>query len=134
MSEIFFLYAVHIDCIRRLARIELGRDGKLRSLSVTQPPVGVDALHIVSPHRKGGRGPLPHRSVVEMDVPVLTAYPAATDKIGRDAHEPAIGIVVRRTRLAAYIRREVIGIAQPASRTALNDGTQHVYHLIGADF
>ena len=69
-----------------------------------------------------------------MDVPVLTAYPAAADEVGRDAHEPAIGIVVGRTGLAPDVRSEMISVAQPAARTALNDGTQHVNHLIGADF
>ena len=62
-----------------------------------------------------------------MDVTIFTANPHTGDQLGREAHEPRIGIEVGRTRLAAHVHIKV----QAAGSASLDHSTEHINHAIG---
>ena len=66
-----------------------------------------------------------------MDVAVLTTDPYTTDELGREAHEPGVRVVVRRTGLATDLTRHIIFVTQPPCGTLIDDGLQLHNHLIG---
>ena len=46
-----------------------------------------------------------------MYVALFAAYPAGRDKRGNAAHEPAVRVVVRRTRFAGNRAAQVVAVA-----------------------
>ncbi len=70
---------------------------------------------------------------IEVDVAVLTAHPATGHKRRREAHKPAVGIVVRRSGLAAHVGFHT-QTAHTASGTFVDNGTQHDQHLVSAGY
>ena len=66
-----------------------------------------------------------------MDVTVFATYPTTADKRGSETHEPSVGVVVRRTRLATHIGRYLVAGADAGTCSLVDDGTKHGQHFVG---
>ena len=64
--------------------------------------VGIYLLEEESGNRQGHAGSLSVGHAVEVYRAVFAAYPCAYDKIGREGHEPPVGVVVGGTCLTAH--------------------------------
>lgn len=132
-SLIDILYSVYRYGVARLTEVKALRYVEYGLLAIRQCRVGINLLHEISPYWQSHRSTLPEATGIEMDVAVLTTNPATTDKLRCEAHKPTVGVVVRRSGLSAYIAIDVVAV-DTTSGTSVDDGPQHVYHLVGVIF
>ena len=76
---------------------------------------------------------------VEVDVALFAAYPHARYQLGREAHKPAVGIVVGGAGFATHLGGDVVGrTAQAVAGAAVDHVEQHrqdaVVAFFGDDF
>ena len=65
---------------------------------------------------------------------IFATDPRAADERRREAHEPSVGVIVRRTRLTAHRYRQTVSVAHPDTRSVIDYRAQHINHLIGGRF
>ena len=120
-------------CVSTRVEVFLG-DFPVVFLSISQRFVSIDLLHIEAINREGSCCTLPMLHAVEVDGTLFATHPAAGDEGRREAHEPGVGVVLRRPSLATHRRSDIVNTSDAATRTAINDGTEHIEHLVGGCF
>ena len=72
------------------------------SRRIGESRIGEHSFDELCPDGQCHRSTLTFRCAVEMDGALFATYPCTTDESGSEGHEPAIGVVVGSTRLAAH--------------------------------
>ena len=114
-----------------VAWVVIGRDIKLHLRTVAQRDIGIHLLHEDSPDRQRHSGTLPHTHGIEVDIAILTAYPAATYQLRSKGDKPSITVVIGGTRLGTYLSLQLITVAQSSCRTIIHNAHHHGEHLHG---
>ena len=96
-----------------------------------QRRVSINLLHEYCPDRQSHGSTLTHTHGIEVDITLLTTYPAATYELWSKADKPTVAIIVGSTGLGANLSFQVITVAQSSCRTIIHDPHQHGKHLHG---
>ena len=93
----YFVDGVHLfeiillaTAAHMIAWIVIGRDIKLHLRTVAQRGIGIHLLHEDSPDRQRHGSTLTHTHGIEVDIALLTAYPAATYQLRSKGDEPTV--------------------------------------------
>ena len=128
----YFIDGVHLFEIILLATtahmiawVVIGRDIKLHGRTVAQRDIGLHLLHKDSPDRQRHGGTLTHTHGIEVDIAILTAYPAATYQLRSKADKPSITVVIGGTRLGTNLSLQLITVAQSSCRTIIHYAHHH---------
>lgn len=94
-----FLKVILFGCLAG-TRIVVFRQIELDSRTDTQRRVGINLLHEYRPDRQSHGSTLTHTHGIEVDITLLTTYPAATYELWSKADKPTIAVIIGSTGLA----------------------------------
>ncbi|MPM36195.1 hypothetical protein SDC9_82790 [bioreactor metagenome] len=117
-----------------VARLEICGNIKFPVIGIFQLGIGIYPLVEQSVNGQCSSSSLSVSHTVEVNGRFLPAYPGRCYYLGCERHKPRIGIVVGRSGFGSHLPFQVVQTAQPASRTSVNHGLEHVEHLIGSRF
>ena len=113
----YFLKVILFGCLAG-TRIVVFRQIELDSRTDTQRRVGINLLHEYRPDRQSHGSTLTHTHGIEVDITLLTTYPAATYELWSKADKPTVAVVIGSTGLGANLSFQVITVAQSSCRTS----------------
>ena len=94
----YFLKVILFGCLAG-TRIVVFRQIELDGWTDAQRRVGINLLHEYRPDRQSHGCALTHTHGIEVDIALLTTYPAATYELWSKADKPTVAVVVGSTGL-----------------------------------